>query len=228
MSVPVRCTNSNTLIVFLIGFLILTHATNSKAEICKWVDEDGSVHFAQTCPEDVQSTEVEIQPPPLPSQIDAASSRYADVNPQTSGHEENSSETDELLAAGTDQLRDYCIEARLSLDELSQKHPVYYDQTGKLRAEPHKSVRLEFDHSGKYLNKKKRADAIKHWKQVERDSCTPEIRDSGIRSEMKRKQKERQQKECVWWASELEYMERNKSFHKERLDLKKLFNANCK
>jgi hypothetical protein len=39
------------------------------AEICKWVDENGTVHYAESCPEDVGSVEIEIQPPLPQAQV---------------------------------------------------------------------------------------------------------------------------------------------------------------
>jgi len=39
------------------------------AEMCKWVDENGTVHYAESCPEKVESVEVEIQPPPSQTQV---------------------------------------------------------------------------------------------------------------------------------------------------------------
>jgi hypothetical protein len=39
------------------------------AEMCKWLDEDGTVNYAESCPENVESVKVEIQPPPSQSQV---------------------------------------------------------------------------------------------------------------------------------------------------------------
>lgn len=228
MSAIVRYSIGNRPAALLVGVLVLTHLTGLKAEICKWMDENGGVHFAETCPEGVQATHVELQPPPSRSQVEDASSRYVNAQPQSSGQEEDPAGIDTSLTVGTDQLREHCLKAKLSLDKLSSEYPVYYDQAGALRTDRHKSVLLEFDHSGRYLDAGRRGEQVDYWKKVERNNCTPEILDSGIRQEIKQIQKKQQKKDCGWWRSELEYMERNKSFHKERLDLKKLFNANCK
>lgn len=212
----------------LVGIVALTPVFGAQAEICKWVDKDGNVHYAETCPEGIQGTEVEMPSPPSQSQIDAASGRYVNERPQSIAQPAGSFKNDEPLSAGTDQLLDFCVAARVNLDALSQKYPVFFDQTGRLRPELHKSVRLEFDRSGKHLNSSRRAEQVDYWKEVERINCSPDMRGSAIRSKIRQEQEAYQQRECAWWGSELEYMERKKSFHKERLHLKKLFNAKCK
>ena len=68
----------------------------------------------------------------------------------------------------------------------------------------------------------------KYWRGMKEINCTPAVANSGLRSGIRKEKKQRQQRECDFWANELEYMERNKSFHKERLKLKKQFNARCK
>ena len=48
------------------------------AEMCKWVDENGTVNYAESCPEDVGSVKVEIQPPPSQAQVTEAEKQYAE------------------------------------------------------------------------------------------------------------------------------------------------------
>ncbi len=220
--------SAHRLTTFLCSLLAIVIVDVVNAEMCKWVDEDGCVHYAETCPEGVESTEVEIQPPPSQAQLEEASKRSADVQLQQRGQEETPSEPPELSTFEFNQMRDRCIEARRSLDVLSQNLPVYYDKLVQLQAELHQSVMFEFDRSSSYLN----ADAIKrayeHWNLVKQDNCTSAVSGSGIRSAIRQKQKEHQQRQCAPWRTELEFMERHRGFHKERLKLKKLFNANCK
>lgn len=216
------------LITFLCGLFALVVVDVVNGEMCKWVDEEGCVHYAETCPEGVESTEVEIQPPPSQAQVEEAAKRFADVKLQRNEQGETSSEPSELSTFEFDQMRDLCIQASLSLDALSQDRPVYYDELGQLQAELHKSVRFEFDRSSSYLNADARKSAYEHWNLVKQNNCTSAVSGSGIRAAIRQKQKESQLRQCEIWKTELEYMERNKSFHKERLNLKKVFNANCK
>ena len=220
--------NTHSLTVFLCGALAMVVVDVVNAEMCKWVDEDGCVHYAETCPEGVENTEVEIQAPPSPAQVDEAIKRSADVQLQRSGREEMPSEPTKLSTIQIDQMRDRCIEARLSLDALSQGVPVYYDERGQLQAELHQSVQFEFDRSSSYLNADAVKRAFKHWNLVKQDNCTSAVSGLGNSAEIRQKQKEHQQRQCEVWKTELEYMERNRGFHKEHLNLKKLFNANCK
>ena len=47
------------------GMLTAWLASASAAELCKWVDENGTVHYAQTCPdsEDAETVNVEGKEP---------------------------------------------------------------------------------------------------------------------------------------------------------------------
>jgi len=215
--------NAPWLTAFLCSVLAMGIVDSANAKMCKWVDENGCVHYAETCPEGVKSTNVEIQRPPAKTQVDEANKRFVEI--QSEGAKKPSEPT-ELLTFESDQMRDRCIKAKLSLDALSQKVPVYYDKQGQMQAELFKSVR--FDRSSSYLNGDAIKSARKHWTQVKQDNCTSAVPGSEVRRGVKQRQKEHLQKQCELWRSELEYMDRNKGFHSERLDLKKLFNANCK
>jgi hypothetical protein len=50
-------------------------ACPSQAKICKWVDENGVTHYAEKCPEQVDSTEVNIHAPPSNNQVEDARQR---------------------------------------------------------------------------------------------------------------------------------------------------------
>ena len=53
-------------------FMLIVFSGPGVAEICKWVDKNGVAHYSDTCPENVDSTEIKIQAPPSQQQIDAA------------------------------------------------------------------------------------------------------------------------------------------------------------
>ncbi|RLA40039.1 MAG: hypothetical protein DRR42_26470 [Gammaproteobacteria bacterium] len=80
--------NRHTLLAGLVGVFIGAAAvlvlTSARAQICKWVDENGVAHYAQTCPEGVEAERVEISKSPQPS---AAASKkaipYAGRDPDT-------------------------------------------------------------------------------------------------------------------------------------------------
>jgi hypothetical protein len=64
----------------LLGVLAIATVGVVDAEICKWVDEDGCVHYTETCPEGVEGTEVEIQPSPSREQVEEAVRRSAKIS----------------------------------------------------------------------------------------------------------------------------------------------------
>lgn len=214
--------------VFACSLATVAVAGVVNAEMCKWVDEDGCVHYAEVCPEGVESTKVELQAPPSPAQVDEAAKRFVNEQPKLNEKEEISSESAELSSVKIYQMRDRCIEASLSLDALSKDLPVYYDHFGQLQAELWNYPHVRLERSSSYLNADAKKRASKQWNQIAQANCTSALSGSGIRKEIKQKQKEHQQRVCDVWKTELEYMERNKSFHDERLDLKKLFSSKCK
>jgi hypothetical protein len=59
----------------LFGIFFLLTCAILGADICKWVDDQGVTHYAERCPEEVESEPVEIQPPPTEAQQEAARQR---------------------------------------------------------------------------------------------------------------------------------------------------------
>ena len=214
------------LTAYLCGVFAIVFVDVANAEMCKWIDEDGCVHYAETCPEGVESIRVEILAPPTQEQVDEANRSTPELPALQSGKEELSAESTVLSTFKINQMTDRCIKARLNLEALSQSLPVYYDKLGQLQAEYHQSV--QFDRSGSYLNADMVKRANEHWTLVEKDNCTVAVSRSKVNRGIRQKQKEHQQQLCDFWRTELEYMERNKSFHDKRLDLKTMFNAKCK
>jgi len=61
--------------IVALGICALVLACPSQAKICKWVDENGVTHYAEKCPEQVDSTEVNIHAPPSNKQVEDARQR---------------------------------------------------------------------------------------------------------------------------------------------------------
>jgi hypothetical protein len=77
-----RRVHRNSLLTGLITALLITSAY---AQMCKWVDENGVVHYAQTCPEGVETERIEIEEPAQPhEQAQSPSSPYLGLDPDTS------------------------------------------------------------------------------------------------------------------------------------------------
>lgn len=209
--------------IVVVSFVALTNVGDACAQMCKWRDEHGTLHYAEKCPQNVEGTKLEIQAPPSQALKDEADRRYA-----VPGKVEAQDEAPAIEQPVSDQALEMCIEALMSLDALRGKRPVYYDQQGQLRAEAHQSVRREFNREDRHLGADARASALKRWAAVEQNNCTPEVMQSGVKKAIKQRQKAHQQGECSWWKTELEYMEHHRGFHRERTDLKTQFNAKCK
>jgi hypothetical protein len=218
--------SSPRLTAFLCSVLAMGIVDSANAEMCKWVDENGCVHYSETCPEGIKSSNVEIQPPPSRMQVEEANKVFVDTQLQEVEQEKTPSATTEPSRFEIDQMTDRCIKARLSLDALSRKAPIYYDKHGQLQAENYQSVRL--DRSSRYLNEDAIKRANEHWILVKKDNCTSAVSGSDVKRAVMQKQKEHQKDQCEFWREELEYIERSRGYHRKHLDLKKLFNANCK
>lgn len=68
--------NRRGTVVVVAGCILATTLAGSvAAQMCKWVDENGSVHYAERCPEGVEGERVELQPGPSPEQEEAAARR---------------------------------------------------------------------------------------------------------------------------------------------------------
>ena len=65
------------LITFLCGVFAIVVVDVVNAEMCKWVDKDGCVHYAETCPEGIDGIEIEIQAPPSQEQVAEADRQSA-------------------------------------------------------------------------------------------------------------------------------------------------------
>lgn len=77
-----RRVRRNSLLAGLVTALSITAAY---AQMCKWVDENGVVHYAQTCPEGVKTERIEIEEPVQPAaQAQSPSAPYLGLDPDRS------------------------------------------------------------------------------------------------------------------------------------------------
>ena len=60
---------------FVVLLILLAYSGRGSTEFCKWEDENGVIHYAETCPEDVESIKVDTQPPPSQTQVEDAKKR---------------------------------------------------------------------------------------------------------------------------------------------------------
>jgi hypothetical protein len=125
--------------IFLISLFTLLGASTF-ADIYKWVDEDGKIHFGDIPPQDVESERMQVQPMVFPvhpegelrrrrllEQAEKDAARRIEA-----GRAKAAAERAELEERSAKEQR--CREARKQLAVLQEKLPIYRDEEGKLRA----------------------------------------------------------------------------------------------
>lgn len=108
-------------------FLISYEAV--EADFCKWVDEHGVTHYAESCPDGVESKKIEIRPPPTEHQDSEIQDDWAEewLRQQSKKREE---ERSKRMYGG--QEAEDCANARAILSRLESDCPVFYDQQGTI------------------------------------------------------------------------------------------------
>lgn len=112
-------------------------STAAVAEIYKWVDENGRIHFTDSPPVD-KGTKVELDVRQPSEEPDEGEIRRLDLLRQAEiddAHEERLRELDEQDATLVRHDAGACEQARVSWYALNQRMPVYWTEKGKLR--PH-------------------------------------------------------------------------------------------
>ena len=158
--------------------LLLILISPEAAGICKWVDPGGVAHYAETCPEDSHSTEVEIAPPPTAAQVEDAKHRVEETKSRTSTRKmlkEQQKEQELVQNKRADEETDnkvtICADARWNLSILRKQLPVYYDSDNKL----HFNRSLHdawYEGQRIYLDDQQRQQEIERLTEAEDQSCT--------------------------------------------------------
>ena len=117
---------------FLLIVPLLIISLSVPAEICRWVDSDGTVHYADECPEGVEGSEVRLDSEPTAEQVraaqDASQQRQLAKQPQEDAQTEPT-----LESAGPNSVdAKICIDAELAVDTLERPLPVYFDNARDL------------------------------------------------------------------------------------------------
>ena len=109
------------------------------ADVCKWVDEYGVFHYAETCPEGVAGTEFRTEAPPSEEQVEAAIRRSEEMLSERQARSGLSEQekTEKFLAgraklAGRATTESLCADAFRKREILDLQLPVYYDDRNSL------------------------------------------------------------------------------------------------
>ena len=161
------------LFVFLISLF-----TPETAAICKWVDQDGVVHYAETCPEEVDATAVKIQPPPTQEKVEETSKRSEKIRKDMQisrdlriQEREQQTLEKQTYEEKADTVNRECAEARWNLGILGKQLPVYFDDEHVLHF--NRSLH-DYWYGGPrtYLDEPQRQAEIAHYSAVESKTCT--------------------------------------------------------
>lgn len=213
--------------------LLLLLVSPESAGICKWVDSDGVTHYAETCPEDSHSTNIEIAPPPDPELIEAAEQRGEQTKSRTSLRkqqlEQQKAQKAQLNKASdeaTDSKVKACAEARWNLSILRKQLPVYYDEQNDL----HYNRSLHdswYAGQRRYLEDQQRQQEIARLTQVEEQNCTSSEDD--IRERIRIYMNNEHQDACMSLRNRLKNMQAaNTGIPSDEMrDLEELINTRC-
>ena len=104
----------------------------SQAEICRWGDSNGTVHYASECPEGVEGSEVKLDPEPTAEQVRAAQDSFKQSPLAEQAGEDAQTEVSPEPADPNALDAKVCIDAQLAEDMLERPLPVYFDEAGNL------------------------------------------------------------------------------------------------
>jgi hypothetical protein len=167
------------ILILIIAALLL-----GGAELYKWVDENGVVHYSETPPQDRAAAAIELAPiPAQPAAADESSGQKVTPASETAWYEQwlaeqrerkrlekqKSEEQSLSHAAERTRLLEQCATARRRLEILETACPVFFDGQGVLRVKcPHETIWV---HRGelRYLSDEERATMLRHYRQQAED-----------------------------------------------------------
>ena len=169
-----------------IGYiLILTLATLlGGAELYKWVDENGVVHYSETPPRDQAAAAIELAPAPAqPASAEESSDQDVAQAPGTAWYDQWLAEQRERKrlekqrveeknlsqAEEATRLLEQCATARRRLEILETACPVFFDGQGVLRVKcPHETIWV-FKGEKRYISDDERTTMLRHYRQQVED-----------------------------------------------------------
>lgn len=215
-------------LVFLIGFIV-----SEISGICKWVDESGVVHYAETCPENLDTSDVQIHAPPSQEQIEATTRRSEKIQVDTEARsksrrqEKAQQELDKQAREETREIMtDQCAEASWNLEILRMQLSVYFDEDNLLHFNRslHDSWYLG---ERTYLDDQQRQAEVTHFTRVKAKTCTTSEED--IRARILKYREKYLQEICGHLRNKLHNMETLSTGipSDEMRDLKELIENSC-
>lgn len=161
----------NILLLVIFSFFTFT----ASADIYKWIDKDGEVHFSDKPPQDRKSERIQVDTIKAPEQPDEGELRRRRLLEQADRDSDLRLKAQQEKAAEKQAMNDEssaqehrCLEARKQLAALRQQLPVYRDNEGKFRVKwKHDTYQGERD----YLDDSKRPSEIKRVQEEITANC---------------------------------------------------------
>ena len=157
----------------LLGLVLsLSFTGASFAELYKWVDEEGNVHYGDCPPADCKAEQIETAPGPSKEKIQRARERTQRLLENQKGQEEfrqnkAAKKRDKQVEHLAKKQR--CLESRMQLAVLLEKHlPTYIDDSGKYRA---KWKYDTYQGNREYLDESRRDSEIIKTKKIVKIHC---------------------------------------------------------
>ncbi len=156
----------------ILGFFVL-YFEDATAEVYKWVDEEGIVHYSDNPPQDAESERMQLPSTPGPKgdpseilrrrleQAEKAKERRSEERLAASAAKEGK----RAARVARDQR---CLETRMQLAVLQEQRPVYRDEQGQFRLQ---WVRDPYSGEREYINDAMRASEVARAHQEIATSC---------------------------------------------------------
>lgn len=149
----------------------------ARAQMCKWVDENGVTHYATECPQGVEGKVLELDTEPSKTEAREARQRARQVQDELRDRRagevleaEEKAARERAADAQAAERRDICIHALMNLATLELTVPVYYDETGELHHDRSRRSRA-YEGQRTYLDDADREAETRRYQREAADYC---------------------------------------------------------
>ena len=151
---------------WLVGLFLASSFGLTAAQVYKWVDENGVVHFSDKPPEHQQSSEVDMPIAETPGEeAEADVSAQAWLEQQRAEREAEKQQRKEQQRITEADSSQQCRIARRMLGLLEIQCPAFYDGQGILRVHCPNQPVVAYEGERRYIEDADRAASIAHYKE---------------------------------------------------------------
>jgi hypothetical protein len=152
------------------------------AEVYKWVDENGVVHYTDTPPESQQALQIDVSPPAEPvlppeqaptEEVGKSDAWYeqwlAEQRERKLREKQQREEKTSARAAEETEMLERCATARRRQETLEKACPVFFDGQGVLRVKCPYETAFVFKGDFRYLSDEERANMLQNYREQVED-----------------------------------------------------------